>query len=153
MSRFHFTGFLLALVLLLSESSVLANPWATVGVASRPAWVLPKTERRLNTRVALPGIAATLQSQAKAYFSSNGPGLSVGLVLDDGLYFSQGFGFADAAKSKAPDELTVFRAGSLSKVITGTALLTLIDDPARNMALTDAADLPKYLPELKFVRF
>ena len=151
MSRFHFTSILFACALLAAALPVFANPWSDAGVASRPAWVLPKTERRLNMLAALPGIASTLQSQATGYFANNGPGMSVGLVLDDGLYYSQGFGFADAAKSTAPDEFTVFRAGSLSKVITGTALLTLIDDPARNMALTDAADLPQYLPELKFV--
>src|SRR5205823_11873256 len=80
-----------------------------------------------------------------------GPGLAVGLVLDDGLYYSEGFGFRDKERIRPPDELTVFRAGSLSKVMTGTGLLTLIDDPARQMSLDDLADDKKYLPELQSV--
>ena len=100
---------------------------------------------------ALPAIEATIKSKADAYFSNRGPGLSVGLVLTDGLFYSQGFGFADAARTKVPDENTVFRAGSLSKVMTGTALLTLIDDPARHLSLEDAADRNNLLPELTFV--
>src|SRR5205823_727198 len=80
-----------------------------------------------------------------------GPGLAVGLVLDDGLYYSEGFGFRDKQKTHPPDELTVFRAGSLSKVMTGTGLLTLIDDPTRKMSLDDLADDKKYLPELQYV--
>ena len=73
------------------------------------------------------------------------------MVLDDGLFYSEGFGFADAQKSRVPDENTIFRAGSLSKVITGTALLTLIDDPTRHMSLDDPADGQRFLPELQFV--
>jgi CubicO group peptidase (beta-lactamase class C family) len=93
------------------------------------------------------------KASADKYFGTQGPGMSVGLVLDDGLYYSAGFGFRDSAKTARPDEYTVFRAGSLSKVITGTALLTLIDDPNVKpaMSLGDLADSNRYLPELKSV--
>lgn len=130
---------------------VRAADWTDVGAAGKPAWVDATAERRLRLLPALPGIADKINSLVKGYFGSQGPGLAVGLVLDDGLYYSQGFGFADAQKTHAPDETTIFRAGSLSKVITGSALLTLIDDPARKMALSDKADEDRYLPELKFV--
>src|SRR2546423_647768 len=126
-------------------------PWASIGLTSRPTWVSLCAERRLRLLPALPAMEQDIQGDVNKYFGTRGPGLAVGLVLDDGLYYSQGFGFRNAQKTQAPDEMTVFRAGSLSKVITGTGLLTLVDDPARHMSLDDPADDPKYLPELKFV--
>ena len=125
--------------------------WSAIGSPQRPSWVSASAERRLRLLSSLPAIKKDLQSKANRYIGSQGPGLAVGLILDDGLYYSEGFGFADAGKTRKPDENTVFRAGSLSKVITGTGLLTLIDDPKRKMTLDDLADKPGYLPELKFV--
>jgi CubicO group peptidase (beta-lactamase class C family) len=132
---------------------VRAADWTDVGAASKPPWVDAAAERRLRLLPALPGIADNLNSLVNGYFGTKGPGLAVGLVLDDGLYYSQGFGFADAQKTRAPDETTIFRAGSLSKVITGAGLLTLIDASTgrSKMTLDDAADQNRYLPELKFV--
>lgn len=126
-------------------------PWASIGLGARPSWVNQCAERRLRLLPALPAMEQHISADADKYFGAQGPGLAVGLVLDDGLYYSQGFGFRDAQKTNAPDEITIFRAGSLSKVITGTGLLTLIDDPQRHMSLDDAADNQKYLPELEFV--
>lgn len=154
MSAFRFSAVAAAAAIAsatLASAPAAADPWTAAGPPSRPAWVKVKAERRLRLLAGLPGIAAIAKGAAHGYFGQKGPGMSVGLVLDDGLYYSQGFGFADAAKTKIPDEFTVFRAGSFSKVITATALLTLIDDPARNMSLSDPADKPNYLPELKYV--
>src|SRR5262249_25447158 len=39
-------------------------------------------------------------------------------------------------KQHAPDEWTIFLPGSLSKVMTATGLLTLLDDPNQNPHLT-----------------
>jgi CubicO group peptidase (beta-lactamase class C family) len=134
-----------------ASDSRAADPWSEVGSPTRPSWVQASAERRLRLLSALPAMKDKMHSQAQGYIGSQGPGLAVGLVLDDGLYYSQGFGFADAQKTHTPDENTIFRAGSLSKVITGTGLLTLIDDPARHMSLDDAADDQRFLPELKSV--
>ena len=141
-------------LVLIPGSRAFADGWPDVGSAKRPAWVDAAAERRLRLLSALPALQNTLHSEANAYFGSAGPGLSVGLVLDDGLYYSRGFGFADAQRTVVPDEHTIYRAGSLSKVMTGTALLTLIDDDLPNspkMTLFDAADEQRYLPELKSV--
>lgn len=128
-----------------------ADGWTDVGAGSRPSWVRASAERRLRLLPALPAVHDDLEARAKGYLRDDGPGLAVGLVLDDGLYYSEGFGFADAQKKTRPDEDTVFRAGSLSKVITATALLALIDDPSRHMALDDPADAQRFLPELRSV--
>jgi CubicO group peptidase (beta-lactamase class C family) len=128
-------------------------PWTAIGLPKRPSWVEMCAERRLRLLAALPNAEKQALSSATPYIGGThtGPGLQVGLVLDDGLFYSHGFGFSDPQKMHRPDEETVFRAGSLSKVMTGAALLTLMDDPANHMSLNDDADGQRYLPELKFV--
>jgi hypothetical protein len=91
-----------------------ADGWADIGSSGRPAWVPASVERRLQLLSALPAMHNAIQAEANAYFRGGGPGLVVGLVLDDGLVYSEGFGFADAGRTSRPDENTAFRAGSLS---------------------------------------
>ncbi|HUJ47562.1 MAG TPA: serine hydrolase [Rhizomicrobium sp.] len=145
----------LALLAAIFPRTALASDWEQVGANNRPSWVFGHAERRLRLLPALPGIEKKLHAEADKYFGNRGPGMSVGLVLDTGLLYSQGFGFKlktpkDTAK---PDENTLFRWGSLSKVMTATALLSLIDDPRTKpaMSIGDAADKDRYIPELKFV--
>ncbi len=144
--RDRFGPTVLAMVLALSllpSASFAATDWDAIGL-ERPAWVSRQAERRLRLLAVLPGLADGLEKQAEEYFGSQGPGLAVGLVLDDGLYFSQGFGFRDAKKRHAPDETTVFRIGSLTKVFTGTALLVLRD--RGDVSLEDLAY--EHVPEI-----
>lgn len=124
------------------------NGWAALGLTQRPSWVNVCAERRLRLTPALPQMQANIAKDAGDYFGALGPGLSVGISLDDGLFYSQGFGWRDEARSARPDENTTFRAGSISKVMTATTLSTLVEDPAYHIALSDWADDPRYLPEL-----
>ncbi len=124
------------------------TPWAAIGL-TRPAYVNQCAERRLRLLPALPGMEQGIAADVSGFFANKGPGMTVGLVLDDGLYYSQGFGFADLAKTRVPDESTIYRPGSISKVITATGLLALIDDSNGTMKLSDNADT--YLSELKSV--
>jgi CubicO group peptidase (beta-lactamase class C family) len=121
-----------------------------IGQNGRPPWVSTSAELRLRLLQVLPAIEATLSAQVSGYFGNSGPGMSVGLVLDDGLYYSRGFGFRDLQKSQIPDEETVYCTGSLTKVFTGTTLLTLRD--AVNSTLTLDDDASQYVPEIKKVR-
>lgn len=139
--------------------------WASFGLSGRPDWVDVCAERRLRLTPVLPAMRTGIQDRVDRYFGDRGPGVTIGLTLDDGLFYSQGFGWRDAPRLLAsgaaaprtrPDEYTVFRAGSISKVITATALNVLIDNPqalavgmAPPMALDDPAE--NYIPELKWV--
>ena len=73
------------------------------------------------------------------------------------FFLAKGSASRDLQKTTLPDEMTLFNPGSLSKVMTTTGLLTLVDDPAKKndpakkMSLSQPADLPAYLPELKSV--
>src|SRR5262249_37840337 len=55
------------------------------------------------------------------------PGMSIGIVHDQDLIWSRGFGHADVEKRipAAPD--TVYRIASISKLFTSTAILQLRD--------------------------
>lgn len=118
-------------------TAAAASDWQQIGLSQRPSWVSANAERRLRLVPALRGIENTLRAQATGYFASNGPGMSVGLVLNDGLFYSRGFGFRDAAKTKTPDEDTVFCIGSFTKVFTGTTLLVLRDADPHHVDLDD----------------
>jgi serine beta-lactamase-like protein LACTB len=53
------------------------------------------------------------------------PGISVAVVQDGALVWSQGFGMADLENFVPATSLTLFRLGSVSKPITATAILEL----------------------------
>ncbi len=70
------------------------------------------------------------------------PGLSIGIVYDQELIWSKGYGLADVATKRPATPSTVYRIASITKLFTATALMQLrdqgkihLDDPVR-----------KYLP-------
>ena len=99
-----------------------------------PAVFQDAESRRSRVDGALPAIDAKLQSAAD---KMQLPTLAVGIVLDGELVFAKGYG-------AGVDDSTVFRIGSITKVITGMALLKLRD--AGKVSLSAAA--AQYLPEL-----
>ena len=70
------------------------------------------------------------------------PGLSIGIVHDQDLIWSKGYGFADMANKVPAGPSTVYRIASISKLFTTTAILQLrdagklqLDDPvARHLS-------------------
>jgi serine beta-lactamase-like protein LACTB len=58
--------------------------------------------------------------------TANLPGLSVAISKDGELVFADGFGFADVEAGRKVDARTQFRAASVSKTITVTALARLL---------------------------
>ena len=56
------------------------------------------------------------------------PGAAIGIVRDQELVWSRGFGYADLASDRAPDADTLFRCGSITKTFTATAIMQLRDD-------------------------
>ena len=55
------------------------------------------------------------------------PGMSIGIVHDQGLVWSGGFGWADIARRESATADTLYRIGSITKLFTATALLILRD--------------------------
>lgn len=71
------------------------------------------------------------------------PGLSAGIVHDQELVWSAGFGAADWEGGVAPDASTLYRVASITKTFTAAAILKLRD--AGRLALDDPLHL--HLPE------
>ena len=70
------------------------------------------------------------------------PGLAIGIVHDQGLLWAKGYGWADPDRRIAATPATAYRIGSLSKLLTTTAIMQLRD--AGKLRLDDpvAAHLP-----------
>ncbi len=69
-------------------------------------------------------------------------GVTVVVVKDGEVFFSQGYGYADVEKRIAVDpETTLFRIGSVSKLFTWTAVMQLVEQGKLNLD----ADVNTYL--------
>jgi CubicO group peptidase (beta-lactamase class C family) len=56
------------------------------------------------------------------------PGAAITVVKDGQLFFAKGYGYADVERgTPATAETTIFRAGSISKVFTWTAVMQLVE--------------------------
>jgi CubicO group peptidase (beta-lactamase class C family) len=72
-------------------------------------------------------------------------GMSIALVKNGKIIYSQGFGFQDKEKKIKADENTVYRIGSCSKSFTALSLLQLQEKGLVNLS----SPIQNYLPELK----
>lgn len=76
---------------------------------------------------------------AKGREATGAPGLSVAIAVDNALFWADGFGIADIEHDTPVGPDTVFRIASISKPITATAVMQLVergrvslDDPIQN---------------------
>ncbi|MBP1734730.1 MAG: metal-dependent hydrolase, beta-lactamase superfamily lipoprotein, partial [Deltaproteobacteria bacterium] len=71
------------------------------------------------------------------------PGLSIALVDDKGLIWSQGFGYADRENKIPATPQTIYRVASISKLFTATVIMQLAEQGRVNID----ESLTTYLPE------
>ncbi len=71
------------------------------------------------------------------------PGLSVAVVVNDQLIWSEGFGYADLEAGDRATGSTIYRIGSVSKPVVGTALMQLVEEGRVDLD----ADIRTYIPE------
>ncbi|HEY1252699.1 MAG TPA: serine hydrolase domain-containing protein [Thermoanaerobaculia bacterium] len=97
-----------------------------------------------------PGVASAIQVfdawVARTAADREQPGVSIGIVHDQDLVWSKGYGFADLAKKTPATPATDYRIASLSKLFTATAILQLRD--AGKLQLDDPVSqwLPEFAP-------
>jgi CubicO group peptidase (beta-lactamase class C family) len=72
------------------------------------------------------------------------PGLAVGLVSREGLVWAEGFGVADLETKEPVTQDTVFRVGSITKTVTGLALLALRDEGKLGLDEPVTRTLPEF---------
>lgn len=93
----------------------------------------------------LPRVRARIAARLREHHL---PGAAAGVVRDQSLVWSEGFGFADIAARRRPDADTLFRVASITKTVTATAILQLRD--AGKLRLDDP--IAVHLPEFTAVR-
>lgn len=71
-------------------------------------------------------------------------GMSIGIVDGSDLVWSKGYGFADRERGIAADDQTVYRIGSVSKLLTATAIMDLVESGRIDLD----APVTTYVPEL-----
>ena len=92
------------------------------------------------------GAAPALQARAVSFVREHRlPGAAVGVVHGGDLVWSAGVGFADVGARQLTEQSTLYRIASITKTITGTAIMQLCD--AGLLHLDDPA--VAHLPELR----
>jgi len=76
------------------------------------------------------------------------PGVAVGIVRDQALAWSAGFGFADLAARRPVDEHTLFSIASITKTFTAAAIMQLQE--RKRLGLDEPVG--RFLPEFRAVR-
>jgi CubicO group peptidase (beta-lactamase class C family) len=85
---------------------------------------------------------ANADRQAKEWLARGIPGLSLTVAVDGKIVYSEGFGYADLEERVPVWPTTKFRIGSISKPLTATALVQLVE--AGKLDLD--APVQKYVP-------
>lgn len=99
-------------------------------------------DRIAKIKAAIP----TLEKIYREYAEKNNyPGMAFGIVVDDQVIYSGGYGYTDLANKTKASGKSLFRIASMSKSVTTMAILKLRDEG--KIRLDDPAYL--YIPELK----
>lgn len=78
------------------------------------------------------------------------PGLSIGLVHDQEMIWSRGYGFADLESRTSATAATLYRIGSITKLFTATAILQLRDKGKLRLDDPVVAHLPGFAVDTPF---
>ncbi len=102
-----------------------------------PAVAFPVTAQ---TGAVLDSVRAFVQAEVDR---QDLPGFSIAVVVDDQLVWSEGFGFADLESGDRASGATLYRIGSVSKPVVGTALMQLVEQGRVDLD----ADIRTYIPQ------
>lgn len=82
--------------------------------------------------------------------ASDVPGLSVALVDDQRIVWAEGFGYADREKNIPATADTVYRVGSISKLLTATAAMQLAEQGRMDIDKPLQTYLPSFSVQSRF---
>lgn len=101
--------------------------------------VVPSEERmpislRINNKLSAYESMQGLDHQIESFMKKwNIVGASVAVVKDERLIYSKGFGYADQEKEVKVEPKHLFRVASVSKLITATAVMKLVEENLVNL--------------------
>ena len=91
-----------------------------------------------------PSLIHQFESLARSTMKTSGiPGMSIALVDDKGILWAEGFGYTDQSHGRPVDADTIFSIQSISKTITGTAVV----EAAQKGLLYLDKPITDYLPD------
>lgn len=110
-----------------------------------PAPASAQASRNAPTAGARPAWAGALDSAVTAELARTGtPGAQVAVVVNGALAYTRGYGMADNETNRAVTERTLFRVGSVTKMVTAAVMSQL----AATGSLDMQAPISTYVPEL-----
>ena len=126
---------------LVASSRNLTAVALVVALSGASSWIVqaqtPTAAERLVRDPEVKGAVRLFSAWLEGQIAYRGlPGIAVGVVADQDLAWSAGFGFADVAAKRPMTPQTKFRMASHSKLFTATAIMQLreqgklhLDDP------------------------
>jgi CubicO group peptidase (beta-lactamase class C family) len=93
----------------------------------------------------IPSLRASdsaVESAADKLLSAGAAGFSMAIIDKDGVRWSEARGFADVAEQKPMTTVTVMNIASISKTVTGTSLMMLVEQGKLDLD----RDINDYLP-------
>ena len=110
--------------------------------SSTPAHIQSAASSRANYSEVISLLSAFINEQMQ---DKNLPAVAIALVEDQSIVWQQGFGYADAKTKQAPDEQTIYRVGSVSKLFTDIAVMQLVEQGKLDLD----APVTRYIPEFR----
>lgn len=115
-----------------------------IAVVSFATLLLSVATLRAQTAGVSPEKRGQIENAVSSFMAAGSvPGVSVAVVLDNELAWSEGFGMADLENFVPASPTTLFRLGSISKPITAVAVLQLWEQGKLDLD----AEVQKYCPE------
>lgn len=137
----------LAPLLLFPLLAGAASPFAPAAPAAQPPSVPAGTAVTAEIQPLRDALAPLIEA-ARERFEI--PGLSLVLVRNDQVLWAEGFGFADRGLGLAAGPETVYRAGSLAKPLTATAVMQLAETGRIDIDQPLSAYLPAFSIRSRF---
>jgi CubicO group peptidase (beta-lactamase class C family) len=119
-------SFGIAAALLLAVPPAFADPQAAAASNAAAAPEPPSLEPEIEARVqaVIPEIEAYAGSGMRAFDS---PGLAIGIVANNRLVYSKGFGVRSRSGGEPVDPRTLFQIGSTTKAFLATTMALMVD--------------------------
>ncbi len=125
--------------------SLACAPLLLATLASAPARAQAPSAAAPSAAVTPPAWTAAVDSAIASEMARTlTPGAQIAVVVDGKLAYSRGYGIADMETGRAVTERTLFRVGSVTKMVTAATLTQLAADGKLDLQ----APISTYVPEL-----
>ena len=96
----------------------------------------------------IDSLLQTLPATCTQFMQQRGwPSLSIAIVLDQKIVYSQAFGDADVENKIPATTMTIYRVGSITKLFSATMLMQLAERGKVNLSDTLRKYIPAYTPK------